>query len=56
MIITQTFMMARWQIVVKKSDATKLTKEQNNNNNNNNKKHKNGRGEFYLTGFISQTF
>ena len=35
MIITQTFTMARWQIVVKKSEATKQTKDQNNNNNNN---------------------
>ena len=26
MIITQTFTMARWQIVVKKSEATKQTK------------------------------
>ena len=39
MILTQTFTMARWQIVVKKSEATKHTKDQNNNkttNNNNN--------------------
>ena len=48
MIITQTFTMARWQIVVKTSEATKQTKtkmttknkqtnKQNKNNNNNNK-------------------
>ena len=29
MIITQTFTMARWQIVVKKSEATKQIKDQN---------------------------
>ena len=40
MIITQTFTMARWQIVVKKSDATKLTKDQNNNKTKNNQKKK----------------
>ena len=28
MIITQTFTMARWQIVVKKSEATNQTKDQ----------------------------
>ena len=33
MIITQTFTMARWQIVVKKSEATKQIKDQNNNKN-----------------------
>ena len=33
--------MARWQIVVKKSKATKQNKDQNYNNNNT---HKNGRG------------
>ena len=31
MIITQTFTMAGWQIVVKMSEATKQTKDQNNN-------------------------
>ena len=31
MIITQTFTMARWQIVVKKSEATKQNKDQSNN-------------------------
>ena len=31
MIITYTFTMARWQIVVKMSEATKQTKDQNNN-------------------------
>ena len=60
MIITQTFTMARWQIVVKKSEATKQTEDQNNNKTKkekqNNTKHKNRKGEFYLTGFISQTF
>ena len=30
MIITQTFTTARWQIVVKKSEATNQTKDQNN--------------------------
>ena len=44
MIITQTFTMARWQIVVKTSEATKQTKDQNDNkkqtkqNKNNNNK------------------
>ena len=32
-IITQTFTMARWQIVVKRSEATKQIKDQNNNKN-----------------------
>ena len=32
MIIIQTFTMARWQIVVKTSEATKQTKDQNDNN------------------------
>ena len=43
MIITQTFTTARWQIVVKKSEATKQTKDQNNNktkNKNKKQKHK----------------
>ena len=31
MIITQTFTMAKWQIVVKTSEATKQTKDQNDN-------------------------
>ncbi len=31
MIIIQTFTMARWQIVVKTSEATKQTKDQNDN-------------------------
>jgi len=51
--------MARWQIVVKKSEATKQTKDQNNNKTKKRKrKHKTQKqeGEFYLTGFISQTF
>ena len=59
MIITQTFTMARWQIVVKKSEATKQTKDQNNKTKKekqNDTKHKSRKGEFYLTGFISQTF
>ena len=30
MILTQTFTMAKWQIVVKKSKATNQTKDQNN--------------------------
>ena len=33
MIIIQTFTMARWQIVVKTSEATKQTKDQNDNKN-----------------------
>ena len=33
MILTQTFTMAKWQIVVKKSEATNQTKDQNNNKN-----------------------
>ena len=37
MIITYIFTMARWQIVVKKSDATKQTKDQNNKNKQTNK-------------------
>ena len=32
MIITQTFTIARWKIVVKRSEATKQNKGQNNNN------------------------
>ena len=31
MIIIQTFAMARWQIVIKTSEATKQTKDQNDN-------------------------
>ena len=31
-IITQTFTIARWQIVVKRSEATKQIKDQNKNN------------------------
>ena len=60
MIITQTFTTARWQIVVKKSEATKQTKDQNNNktknkNNNTKQQHRTEKreGEFYLTGIIS---
>ena len=37
MIITQTFTMARWQIVVKKSEVTNQTKDQNNENKQTNK-------------------
>ena len=33
MIITQTFTLARWQIAVKKPQATKQIKDQNNNKN-----------------------
>ena len=40
MIITQTFTKARWQIVVKKSEATKQTKDQNKINKKTNKKTK----------------
>ena len=52
MIIILTFTMARWQTVVKTSEATKPTKDQNDNkkptnkqnkNNNNNKKQQSGR-------------
>ena len=35
MIITQTFTMARWQFVVKKSEATNQTKDQNKDQNKN---------------------
>ena len=47
MIITYTFIMARWKIVVKKSETTKQNKDQNSNrnkqteNNNNNRKQTN---------------
>ena len=41
MIITQTFTMARWQIVVKTSEATKQTKNQNDNNKTNKQKKNN---------------
>ena len=56
MITTETFTMARWQIVVKKSEATKHTKDQNkskikhkqkqqqHHQNNNNKTGGGGRG------------
>ena len=37
MIIIQTFTMARWQIVVKTSEATKQTKGQNDNKKQTNK-------------------
>ena len=37
MIIIQTFTMARWQIVVKTSEATKQTKDQNDNKKQTNK-------------------
>ena len=37
MIIMQTFTMARWQIVVKTSEATKQTKDQNDNKKQTNK-------------------
>ena len=37
MTITQTFTMARWQIGVKKSEATKQNKDQNNNKTKQNK-------------------
>ena len=33
--------MARWQIIVKKAEATKQSKDQNNNNNNNENKQTN---------------
>ena len=42
-----TFVMARWQIVVRKSEATKQIKDQNNNktkNNNNNSNNKDSGG------------
>ena len=44
MIITQTFTMARWQIVVKKSEATNQTKDQNNNETKQHQKQTGGRG------------
>ena len=37
MTIIQTFTMARWQIVVKTSEATKQTKDQNDNKKQTNK-------------------
>ena len=40
MIITQTLTMARWQIVVRTSEATKQTKDQNDNNKQTNKQNK----------------
>ena len=40
MIITQTFTSARWQIVVKRSDAPKQNKDQNNNKNKQTKQQK----------------
>ena len=40
MIITQTFTMARWQIVVKTSEATKTNKDQNDNKKQTNKQTK----------------
>ena len=47
MIITQTFTMARWQIVVKKSEATNQNKtknkKQNEQNKQTNKQTKNGK-------------
>ena len=44
MIIKQTLTTARWQIVVKKSEATKQTKDQNNNKTKiNNKKQTNNK-------------
>ena len=42
MIITQTFTMARWQIVVKKSEATNQNKTKNKTNKTN-KQTKNGK-------------
>ena len=66
MIITQTFTMARSQIVVKKSEATKQTKDQNNNKTNNKTKQhkttvqnrKTGRRilsyRFYFTDFLER--
>ena len=49
MIIIRTFTMARWQIVVKTSEATKQTKDQNDNKKQTNKtkqkqQQQNGRG------------
>ena len=40
MITIKTFTMARWQIVVKTSEATKQTKDQNYNNKQTNKQNK----------------
>ena len=65
MIITQTFTTARWQTVVKKSEATKQTKDQNNNNNknknktttqNNSTEQKNGKGNFILQVLFHRLF
>ena len=45
MIIIQTFTMARWQIVVKTSEATKTkTKDQNDNKKQTNKQNNNKTG------------
>ena len=40
MIIIETLTMARWQIVVKTSEATKQTKDQNDNKKQTNKQNK----------------
>ncbi len=40
MTITQTPTMARWQIIVKTSEATKQTKDQNDNKKQTNKQNK----------------
>ena len=40
MLITQTLTMARWQIVVKTSEATKQTKGKNDNKKQTNKQNK----------------
>ena len=45
MIITQTFTLARWQIVIKKSEATKQNKDQNKNKQKRTTKNKNKTGE-----------
>ncbi len=59
MIITQTFTTARWQIVVKKSEATKQTKDQNKTKNKKTQRTQNtkmGRGNFILQVLFHRLF
>ena len=46
MIITYTFIMARWKIFVKKSEATKQNKDQNSNRNKQTENNKNNQKLF----------
>ena len=60
MIITQTFTTARWQIVVKKSEATKQTRPKQQQNKtttqNNSTEQKNGKGNFMLKVLFHRLF